>query len=145
MRVLLAWAEKQLQRLKGEKKMPTMVRAIFQSFIWNNKWLVSSFKSMDSTASLHTNNHILSFKVKPNLFKLETSHTMILLSMVNVLCASQSMFKISAKMVTQFGQICCIKNEKNLKGNLSTFVKHQNTDQNLAYSTTQDSFRSNTE
>ena len=29
MRVLLAWAEKQLQRLKGEKKMPTMVRAIF--------------------------------------------------------------------------------------------------------------------
>ena len=33
------------------------------------------FTSLDSTTSLHTNNHIL---VKSNLVKLETSHTLVL-------------------------------------------------------------------
>ena len=40
--------------------------------------LVSGFTSSDSTASLHTNNHKLSFLVKSNLAKLETSYTVIL-------------------------------------------------------------------
>ena len=40
--------------------------------------LVSSLTSLDSTASLHTNNRIFSFMVKSNLVKLETSRTVIL-------------------------------------------------------------------
>ena len=48
-------------------------------------WLVSSFISWDSTASLHTNNTISSFLVKSSLIKLETSCTDILPPMVSVL------------------------------------------------------------
>ena len=40
--------------------------------------LVSSLTSLDSTASLHNNNHIISFLVKSNLFNLETNCTVIL-------------------------------------------------------------------
>ena len=40
--------------------------------------LVSSFTSLDSTASLHTNDHIFSFLVETNLVTLETSRTVIL-------------------------------------------------------------------
>ena len=36
-------------------------------------WLVPSFTSLDSTASLHTNNHILSVLVNSNLVKMEIS------------------------------------------------------------------------
>ena len=37
--------------------------------------LVSSFRGMDSTALIHTNNNIFSFLVKTNLVNLKTSHT----------------------------------------------------------------------
>ena len=40
--------------------------------------LVSSFTSVDSTASLQSNNRIFSFLVEANLVKLETSQTLFL-------------------------------------------------------------------
>ena len=49
------------------------------------EWLVSSFTSLDSTASLHTENNIFSLLVKSSLVKLETSCTVILPPMVSVL------------------------------------------------------------
>ena len=39
---------------------------------------VSSFTSLDSTASLQTNNHIFPFLIKSNFVKLENSNTVIL-------------------------------------------------------------------
>ena len=48
--------------------------------------LVSSFASLDSTASLHAYNNIFSFLVKFSLANLETSRTVIIPHMVSVLC-----------------------------------------------------------
>ena len=48
-------------------------------------WLVYSFTSLDSAASLHTKNHIFSSLAKSSLVKQETSCTVILPSMVNAL------------------------------------------------------------
>ena len=45
--------------------------------------LVSSFTSMGSTASIHTNNNTFSFLVKSSLVKLETSRTVILFPTVS--------------------------------------------------------------
>ena len=47
--------------------------------------LVSSFTSLDSTASLHTNNNMFSSLFKSNLVKLETGNTVIILPTVSVL------------------------------------------------------------
>ena len=62
-------------------------------YLWKNHctygsiavWLVPSFTSMNSTASLHTNNNIFSFLVSFILVKLKTSWTVILPPMTNVL------------------------------------------------------------
>ena len=52
--------------------------------------LVPGFASrMDSTASLHTNSHILSSLVKSSLVKLETTCAAILSPLVSVLCIIQ--------------------------------------------------------
>ena len=45
--------------------------------------LVSSFTTMDSTAFLPTNNHMISYLVKSNLFKLDTNSTVIFPLMVS--------------------------------------------------------------
>ena len=50
-----------------------------------------SFTGFDSTASLHTNNHIFSFFGKSNLVKLETCCTVILTPTVSVLCPYYSL------------------------------------------------------
>ena len=41
-------------------------------------WLISSLTRLNSTASLHTNNNILSLLVKSDLVKMETSHTVLI-------------------------------------------------------------------
>ena len=51
-------------------------------------WLVYSFTSTDSTASLHTNHHKFYFLVKSNHVKLETSITVILRPQESVLWPS---------------------------------------------------------
>ena len=55
--------------------------------------LVSSFSSLDSTASQHTKNHIFYFLVKSNLVKLETSCTVIILPRVSVLWLNVQQWK----------------------------------------------------